>query len=266
MQVTEGGPQMTSKRTRVLGATAVAIAGTLTLGLAGDAMARQGSGNGGSAPDRLRDRSGPAVQSQAGNQWRAGERVAAGPAPQATRIQARAQTCAEECTGAQQGPRTPQGPADQQGPANQAGPGARGAPARGTSGPDAAVTPELEAMMQDALADEVAAMTTYEVFLDELGNVRPFTSLARSEATHVAAIERVADRLGIELDEVTPPAVAAPASLDEACAAAVAIEEADIALYDALLPELQDWPSVVRLFTNLEAASERHLDAAIACG
>jgi len=124
---------------------------------------------------------------------------------------------------------------------------------------------ELEVILQRALVDEVGALAAYESFIDAFGAVDPFVDIAAAEERHVAAIERVADRTGVDLDAVTPPAITAPDTVAEACAMVADVEQAGIDLYDELLPQVQDWPNVVRMFTNLQAASERHLGAVTEC-
>jgi rubrerythrin len=215
MQSTKEVHEMATKRHRIMGATAAVVAGTLTLGLAGDAFAgRPGD--------------------HAGERSRSGE------------------TTAE--TGIRAGrPVQPGKPARTTG-AN----GANGANA------SAAATPALEDALRLAMTDEMTALATYEAFAEVLESDALFARLARSEARHLASLERLADRYGIDIDVVRPD-VDPATNMDDACAAAAAIEEADIALYDELLPELQDWPSVVRVLTNLQRASEQHLAAVTSC-
>jgi len=120
--------------------------------------------------------------------------------------------------------------------------------------------------LQAALADEYTARALYQQAIADLGSVRPFTGIERAEEQHIAALERLFNRYGLEI----PAAPAGTqeftfATLADACAAGVKLETANVALYGQLLPQV-DNPDLVRVLTALQSASQtRHLPALEAC-
>lgn len=124
----------------------------------------------------------------------------------------------------------------------------------------------LEALLGDALDDEYKAEATYAAVIARFGNVRPFINIVEAERRHAQALIRQCERLGFA-PRVNRWAgkVAAPATLREACAEAIAAEVDNIALYDRLLPDVAD-PQVRGLLGRLQEASrDRHLPAFRRC-
>jgi rubrerythrin len=127
-------------------------------------------------------------------------------------------------------------------------------------------TSKLANILLDALEDERKAEATYAAVIEKFGPVRPFSNIIEAEQRHAAALERQLARLGIDV----PPdpwtgKVAAPASLAQACESAVQGEIENIALYDRLIPMVDD-PAARQVMENLQAASrERHLPAFRQC-
>jgi rubrerythrin len=127
-------------------------------------------------------------------------------------------------------------------------------------------TSKLANILLDALEDERKAEATYAAVIEKFGPVRPFSNIIEAEQRHAAALERQLARLGIDV----PPdpwtgKVAAPASLAQACESAVQGEIENIALYDRLIPMVDD-PAARQVMENLQAASrERHLPAFKRC-
>ena len=127
-------------------------------------------------------------------------------------------------------------------------------------------TSKLANILLDALEDERKAEATYAAVIEKFGPVRPFSNINEAEQRHAAALERQLARLGID---VPPNAwtgkVTAPASLAQACESAVQGEVENIALYDRLIPMIED-PAARQVMENLQAASrERHLPAFKRC-
>jgi rubrerythrin len=127
-------------------------------------------------------------------------------------------------------------------------------------------TSKLANILLDALEDERKAEATYAAVIEKFGPVRPFSNIIEAEQRHAAALERQLARLGID---VPPNAwtgkVTAPASLAQACESAVQGEVENIALYDRLIPMIED-PAARQVMENLQAASrERHLPAFKRC-
>ena len=125
---------------------------------------------------------------------------------------------------------------------------------------------ELTNILLDALDDERKAEATYAAVIDKFGPVRPFSNITEAEQRHAAALERQLRRLGLTV----PPNpwtgnVTAPATLAQACESAVQGELENIALYDRLIPMIDDL-SARQVMENLQAASrERHLPAFRRC-
>ncbi len=117
-----------------------------------------------------------------------------------------------------------------------------------------------------AIQEEYTAMNTYQAILSELGEVGPFSRIARSEQMHVNALIRVAERYGVEVPE-NAGAIADIewATFEEACQLGVTFEQLDADLYDELLPNTTN-PALIRVYTNLQRASlNNHLPAFEAC-
>lgn len=117
-----------------------------------------------------------------------------------------------------------------------------------------------------ALEDEHKAKALYEQAIVDLGSVRPLTQIVRAEERHIAALENLFTRYGLEV-----PAVEADAqdvafdTLADACAAGVTAEKANAALYDELFAQA-DNADLTRVFTALQSASlNQHLPALEAC-
>lgn len=132
--------------------------------------------------------------------------------------------------------------------------------------PTAAADAGLAAVLRRAAEEEQHAVVTYEEVLATLGQVQPFIAIAKSEKRHLNALRTVASAHDVDLSGATASATPSPPTLAAACAMGVAAEKADIALYDELLPQVQAYPDVVRVFTNLRAASkDSHLPAFTRC-
>ena len=100
----------------------------------------------------------------------------------------------------------------------------------------------------------------------QLGEIRPFTNIADSEATHVAALEQLSTKYDVDVADIAPTGTPSPATKPAACEVGVAAELADIALYDELLPQVTAYPDVTQVLQNLRAASQdQHLPAFERC-
>lgn len=125
---------------------------------------------------------------------------------------------------------------------------------------------DLETILLDALADERKAEATYAAVIEKFGPVRPFSNIISAEQRHSRAIERQLARLGFEIPENTWEGKGeAPSSLAAACEFAVKAEIDNIALYDRLIPRIDD-AAVQQVFENLQDASRNnHLPAFRRC-
>lgn len=126
--------------------------------------------------------------------------------------------------------------------------------------------PDIAAILSEALEDERKAEATYAAIIERFGPVRPFINIVDAETRHSQAIERQMERLGITIPaNLWIGRGSAPDSLAAACDGAIAAEIENIALYDRLLPSVQD-PTARKVLENLQSASrENHLPAFRRC-
>ena len=132
--------------------------------------------------------------------------------------------------------------------------------ASGISGGDASA-------LRFALDDEYRAEATYAAVIEKFGEVRPFINIIEAERRHASQAKTELDRLGISYDATNPylGKIEAPATLLAACEQGVSAEIENIALYDRLLPTIQD-DDVRATLADLQWASrERHLPAFQRC-
>lgn len=125
---------------------------------------------------------------------------------------------------------------------------------------------DLVVVLRRAVEEERGAEATYRNVIATLGASAPFTNIADSEARHVAALEQLATKHGVDISDIAPAGATSPSTKPAACAMGVAAERADIALYDELLPQVTAYPDVTQVLQNLRAASQdQHLPAFERC-
>jgi hypothetical protein len=124
---------------------------------------------------------------------------------------------------------------------------------------------EIEAL-REALDDEYRAWATYDQVIADFGEVPPFSHIRAAEARHIDALQILFARYGVTVPENPwPGRVARYGSLQEACAAGVAAEIDNAALYERLLAATQR-PDIRVVFRNLqEASQQRHVRAFERC-
>lgn len=125
---------------------------------------------------------------------------------------------------------------------------------------------ELIDRLAEALDDEYKSRATYRCVIEKFGPVRPFVNIAQAEHRHVLALVSLFDAYGLPVPgDDWPSRVVAPATLGEACRAAVEAEKDNLAMYDRLLAATPE-PDVRRVLTHLQSASrDRHLPAFERC-
>lgn len=114
-----------------------------------------------------------------------------------------------------------------------------------------------------ALDDEYRAEAIYASVIEAFGDVRPFINIIEAERRHAERAKAEMDRLGVTYDQANPylGTLTAPSSILAACEQGVTAEIENIALYDRLIPTIED-ASVRATLTDLQWASrERHLPA-----
>lgn len=123
------------------------------------------------------------------------------------------------------------------------------------------------AALLEALADGRKAEATYAAVLARFGAVQPFLDIVDAERRDQEALLELLRVHKIEIPpnphQGAPPS--APATLPEACAIGVQIEEASIAMYSRLLSQVRE-DDVRVVFRRLQEASQsHHLPAFRAC-
>ncbi len=119
-----------------------------------------------------------------------------------------------------------------------------------------------------ALNDERRAYATYQAVLAKFADARPFSNIVRAEKRHETHLLPLFAKYGVTVpaNEYDPAKVDAPATLAEACAAAVKGEEENIALYDEFLNFVKE-ADIRAAFDVMQAPSkEKHLPAFSRCG
>jgi hypothetical protein len=121
--------------------------------------------------------------------------------------------------------------------------------------------PSIEEMLLYAIQDEYLARAEYYEVMDRLGSVRPFSSIVKSEETHVGMLVPLFEKYGFVVPEDTYAShVVVPDDLKTAFEIGVQAEIDNIAMYESFLE--RDLPADVRAtFERLKAASENHLRA-----
>ncbi len=159
------------------------------------------------------------------------------------------------------------GPGGQGGGGRGGGNGGNGS---GTGNPGLSDTSPLSAdevkALQEAVLEEYGALNLYQAVIDQFGSVAPFVQIAKSEQQHVNMLISQAEKRGVEVP-ANPGLTTAVSfdSLTDACAAGVAAEIADAALYDELMP-VTTHADLLQVYQNLQSASlENHLPAFEAC-
>ena len=122
-------------------------------------------------------------------------------------------------------------------------------------------TLDMNEMIILALEDEYAAKATYEVIIDQYGEVKPFTNIFKAEQTHIELLLPLFETYQLTLpEEVDKDLLDIPATIEEAIQIGVDAEIANIELYASFLET--EIPEDVRVvFEKLMAASEHHLEA-----
>ena len=115
------------------------------------------------------------------------------------------------------------------------------------------------------LQAELLMQATYDQVLADLGDMNPFSNIADAEGRHVGSIETLFTTRGLPLPTMSGGDLTTFDTRLAACAAAVDMEQATVAMYDVLLSG--QWPNdVLTVFANLRLASlQQHLPAFQKC-
>ncbi len=116
-----------------------------------------------------------------------------------------------------------------------------------------------------ALADERKALATYRSAISKFGNVKPFVNIARAEENHISMLLALFDKYGVAIPKDATQVGSLPATLAEVCQVGVTAEIENDALYQTMIPALQQ-EDIKTVFTSLARASkEMHLPAFERC-
>lgn len=140
--------------------------------------------------------------------------------------------------------------------------------ARSPVGPSVVVlAADLQAALDLTIQDEYRAETIYQGVVNDFGPILPFAAILTAEQRHSTTIGLLFTRRGlvVPVSLVSVTTVKHFATVREACAAGVAAERDNIALYDRFLAG--DLPDDVRqVFSNNRRASlDNHLPAFMTC-
>ena len=118
-----------------------------------------------------------------------------------------------------------------------------------------------------ALEDERRAEATYQAVLNRYPDSRPFVNVIEAEKRHQSFLLPLFEKYGVAVptNAFDPANIATPDSINEACKAAVAAENENIALYAGFLEFVKE-QDIREVFARLQAASrENHLPAFTRC-
>ena len=106
-----------------------------------------------------------------------------------------------------------------------------------------------------ALDDEYHAWATYDQVIADFGEVAPFLHIREAEARQIDALRTLFARYGLAVPgNLWLGRVPRFSSLTEACAAGVAAEVANAALYDRVLSATER-PDILGVFRRFQTAS-----------
>ena len=120
---------------------------------------------------------------------------------------------------------------------------------------------EARSALEEALLGpegEYAAYAAYDAVIAKYGEVEPYLSIREAERRHYEALEKLFDKYGLSYPAENPylGELKAPESLEEAARAWAEGEVKNIEMYDRLLPQVEGYPDITRVFENLRRASE----------
>ncbi len=124
---------------------------------------------------------------------------------------------------------------------------------------------EVEGLLL-ALNDEYHAWTVYDQVLQDFGDVRPFSSIINSEATHINQLVGLFEAYGLSVPENTWIGnVPSFTTTNDACKTGVEAEILNLELYDRLYAST-DRADILTVYEALQRASnEKHLPAFERC-
>ncbi len=133
--------------------------------------------------------------------------------------------------------------------------------------PVASLPSSVQTALSQSLDNEYKMQSYYQAVIDTLGSQRPFAMIIGAETQHVAVINSLYEKYGLKLEpnqwanktyNIT--------TLTNACQTAAGYERDTVNLYNALLPQVANYPDISQVFTNInDAAKTSHLPAFEKC-
>lgn len=120
----------------------------------------------------------------------------------------------------------------------------------------------VEEMLTYAIQDEYLAQDEYKAIIAVYGNNRPYSSIVKAEAAHIARLVTLFTAYNIPVPkDKSALYTVVPASLQLSYEAGVTAEVNNIAMYESFLKQ-ENLPEDLKLvFEALKRASENHLEA-----
>jgi len=113
-------------------------------------------------------------------------------------------------------------------------------------------------VLREVLDDTYRARATCRKVIEGFGSIRPFVTILHAEERHARALRALFKRFGVEAPRDTwPTRLSAPDTLVEACAAASRSELDREAMYQRVIPLVQD-PAVRRILRRIQESSYMH--------
>lgn len=119
-----------------------------------------------------------------------------------------------------------------------------------------------EEAIKEALASEYKSYMLYEEASSKFDDAEIFKNINNAEGRHILALEKAAQKYGIELDEGEPVQEAEiKGGVEEYLEAMIVAERENIEMYNRLIPQVED-ENIREIFFRLQAASyNNHLPA-----
>ena len=113
-----------------------------------------------------------------------------------------------------------------------------------------------------SLQEEYLARDVYTAVIATFGNIRPFTTIVKSEEQHIAALTALFTKYQLAVPADTQAArtstlMAGVTTVQDALKLGITVEKEDIALYDGLVKNV-DNQDILQVFGNLETASTKN--------
>lgn len=114
--------------------------------------------------------------------------------------------------------------------------------------------------MSAMVSEEMTAKYLYTELAKKYPDYKIFANLAKSEACHIRALQRTAQRLGISVKDAKAAPIEIPGTKEEPLAFAMAYEQEDIKMLEKLIANEED-ARLKRVLNNLLRGSKNHYNS-----